>query len=101
MGALERAFVRGNFGWRKRILVSPQFHRVHHGVIMGHQGPSQHVNFGVVLAFWDKLFATADFRDAYPATGVADHLHGQHYGDGFWETQWLGFIRLNRLFWPR
>ena len=101
MESLGHANVRWNFGWLKHILVSPQFHRVHHGIHIGHEGQTQGVNFAVVFSFWDKLFATADFRDAYPATGVADQLHGKHYGDGFWETQWLGFVRLKRLFWSR
>ena len=101
MESLGHANVRWNFGWLKQVLVSPQFHRVHHGISIGHEGDTQGVNFGVVFSFWDKLFATADFRDTYPATGVQDQLHGQHYGDGFWETQWLGFVRLKRLFWSR
>ena len=101
MESLGHANVRWNFGWLKHILVSPQFHRVHHGIHIGHEGQTQGVNFAVVFSFWDKLFATADFRDAYPATGMADQLHGKHYGDGFWETQWLGFVRLKRLFWSR
>jgi sterol desaturase/sphingolipid hydroxylase (fatty acid hydroxylase superfamily) len=101
MESLGHANVRWNFGWLKHILVSPQFHRVHHGVHVGHEGKTQGVNFAVVFSFWDKLFATADFRDMYPATGVADQQQGKHYGDGFWETQWLGFVRLKRLMWPR
>jgi sterol desaturase/sphingolipid hydroxylase (fatty acid hydroxylase superfamily) len=101
MESLGHANVRWHFGWLKHILVSPQFHRVHHGVHVGHEGKAQGVNFAVVFSFWDKLFATADFRDMYPATGVADQLQGNHYGDGFWETQWLGFVRLKRLFWSR
>lgn len=99
MESLSHANVRWNFGWLKYILVSPQFHRVHHGIIIGHEGQTRGVNFGVVFTFWDTLFATADFRNAYPATGVRDQLLGQRYGDGFWETQWLGFVRLKRLLW--
>ena len=99
--SLGHANVRWNFGWLKYVLVSPQFHRVHHGIIIGHEGVTQGVNFAVVFSFWDKLFGTADFRNAYPATGVRDQIDGHHYGDGFWETQWLGFVRLKKLFWPR
>ncbi len=96
--SLSHANLRWNFGPLKYVFVSPQFHRVHHGIMTGHDGAQQGVNFGVVFTFWDKLFGTADFRDAYPATGVRDQLDGHDYGTGFWETQWLGFSRLKRLF---
>ncbi len=99
--SLSHANIRWGFGWLKHLLVSPQFHRVHHGMIIGHEGDKRGVNFGVVLTIWDKLFSTADFRNAYPATGVRDQLHGQDYGDRFWKTQWLGFVRLKQHFWPR
>ena len=99
--SLGHANIRWGFGPLKYLFVSPQFHRVHHGIIIGHEGLTQGVNFGVVFSIWDKLFATADFRDAYPQTGVRDQLHGQNYGDGFWETQWLGLVRLKQHFWPR
>jgi sterol desaturase/sphingolipid hydroxylase (fatty acid hydroxylase superfamily) len=99
--SLAHANIRWNFGWLGHIIVSPQFHRVHHGMIVGHEGETQGVNFGVVFTFWDKLFGTVDFRNAYPATGVRDQMHGQNYGEGFWETQWLGFTRLKQHFWPR
>ncbi|MBC7710660.1 MAG: sterol desaturase family protein [Rhizobacter sp.] len=98
MESLSHANIRWNFGPLKYLLVSPQFHRVHHAISIGHEGQHRGVNFAVVFSFWDKLFATADFRDSYPATGVADQLHGRHYGDGFWETQWLGFVRLKQYF---
>lgn len=99
--SLSHANLRWNFGPLKYLLVSPQFHRVHHGIIIGHEGAQRGVNFGVIFTFWDKLFGTADFRDAYPATGVRDQLEGHDYGTGFWETQWLGFSRLKRHFWQR
>jgi sterol desaturase/sphingolipid hydroxylase (fatty acid hydroxylase superfamily) len=99
--SLSHANVRWNFGWLKPLVVSPQFHRVHHGIIGGQDGAARGVNFGVVFAFWDKLFRTADLRNDYPATGVRDQLQGRNYGEGFWETQWLGFSRLKRHFWPR
>jgi sterol desaturase/sphingolipid hydroxylase (fatty acid hydroxylase superfamily) len=92
--SLSHANVRWRFGPLRFLLVSPQFHRVHHGIIIGHEGERGGVNFGVIFTIWDKLFATADFRNAYPATGVRDQLDGHHYGTGFWETQWLGFMRL-------
>jgi sterol desaturase/sphingolipid hydroxylase (fatty acid hydroxylase superfamily) len=92
--SLSHANLRWNFGPLKYIVVSPQFHRVHHAIGWGHEGVKSGVNFAVVFSFWDKLFATADFRDEYPATGIRDQLTGRNYGIGFWETQWLGFKRL-------
>jgi len=97
--SLSHANLRWNLGPLRYLIVSPQFHRVHHGIGVGHEGSQQGVNFSLVFAFWDKLFGTADFRDAYPATGVRDQLDGRNYGMGFWETQWLGLQRLKRHFW--
>ncbi|WP_156861830.1 sterol desaturase family protein [Casimicrobium huifangae] len=99
--SLSHANLRWSFGPLKYLLVSPQFHRVHHGISIGHEGRTQGVNFGVVFTIWDKLFGTADFRNAYPETGVRDQLDGRNYGTGFWEAQWLGFSRLKQHFWPR
>jgi len=98
--SLSHANLRWNFGALRHVLVSPQFHRVHHG-IDGDRGHARGINFGVVFSFWDKLFGTADFRAAYPATGVSDQLSGHNYGRGFWEAQWLGILRLKQHFWPR
>lgn len=92
--SLSHANLRWNFGALKYVLVSPQFHRVHHAIGVGHEGAKQGVNFSVMFSFWDKLFGTADFRNEYPATGIRDQLTGRNYGTGFWETQWLGFKRL-------
>jgi sterol desaturase/sphingolipid hydroxylase (fatty acid hydroxylase superfamily) len=92
--SLSHANLRWNFGPLKYLLVSPQFHRVHHAIGLGHEGARQGVNFAVMFSFWDKLFATADFRDEYPATGIRDQTTGRNYGTTFWETQWLGFKRL-------
>jgi sterol desaturase/sphingolipid hydroxylase (fatty acid hydroxylase superfamily) len=93
--SLSHANVRWNFGSLKYVIVSPQFHRVHHAIGVGHEGARHGANFSVVFSFWDKLFGTADFRNAYPATGVRDQdTHQRNYGIGFWETQWLGFKRL-------
>ncbi len=92
--SLSHANLRWNFGPLKYVLVSPQFHRVHHAIGWGHEGAKSGVNFAVIFSFWDKLFGTADFRNEYPNTGVRDQLTGRNYGIGFWETQWLGFKRL-------
>lgn len=94
MESLSHANLRLHFGPLGRLLVSPQFHRVHHGIGVGHEGRRHGVNFGVTFSLWDQLFRTADYRDEYPATGIRDQLDGRNYGHGFWETQWFGFTRL-------
>ncbi len=98
--SLQHANVRLSFGrWGERVAVSPRFHRRHHAIGDGHEGPHRGCNFGVLLPVWDVLFGTADFRPGYPATGIRDQLpdaHGarRNYGDGFWSQQWLGLQRL-------
>lgn len=66
---LIHANIRSNFGPLRHILVTPQFHRVHHSIEDRHRDR----NFGVVLSVWDRLCGTLYPRyDEYPATGVSD-----------------------------
>jgi sterol desaturase/sphingolipid hydroxylase (fatty acid hydroxylase superfamily) len=72
---LVEAFSHGNirlsFGRiGERLLVSPRFHRLHHGVL----SVAEHgKNYAVLFPVWDWLFKTADFnRHAYPRTGDPD-----------------------------
>lgn len=61
------ANIRTNLGPLKHLLVTPQFHRVHHSIEPEHQDK----NFGVVLSVWDRMFGTLHAGyDDYPATGV-------------------------------
>ena len=77
-----------------RLLVSPCFHRIHHAIGLGHDGPARGCNFAALLPVWDVLFGTANFAPIYPPTGVGDQLTGRRYGDGLFEQQWLGVKRL-------
>lgn len=66
--SLSHANVRLDFGRiGERLLVSPRFHRIHHGELSaGERGR----NYAVLLPVWDWLFGTADFdRRSYPRTG--------------------------------
>jgi sterol desaturase/sphingolipid hydroxylase (fatty acid hydroxylase superfamily) len=64
---LIHANVRTNFGPLRFVLVSPQFHRIHHSIEPRHRDR----NFGVILTTWDRLFGTLYPRyDEYPETGV-------------------------------
>ncbi len=59
--------VRWNLGALRWLLVSPQYHRIHHSLEPEHQDR----NFGERLTLWDRLFGTlhGDF-ECYPETGV-------------------------------
>ena len=57
--SLSHANARVSFGWLgERLLISPRFHRAHHGVLAAGQ---RSCNYGAVLPWWDMLFGTADF----------------------------------------
>lgn len=82
--SLSHANVRLDFGRvGERLLVSPRFHRLHHGVLSaGARGR----NYGVLLPVWDWAFGTADFRrDHYPRTG--DPTAPRDYVQGGWLSQ--------------
>jgi len=99
---LSHANVRMGFGWLgDRLLVSPRFHRMHHGIGVGHEGSKPGTlggcNFAVLFPLWDVLFRTARFDGQFEPTGIRDQLpaHGaREYGQGFWQQQWLGLKRL-------
>jgi sterol desaturase/sphingolipid hydroxylase (fatty acid hydroxylase superfamily) len=87
----------GRFG--ERLWISPRFHRVHHGIGIGHETGGKNTlgghNFGVLLPWWDMLFGTANFEQRYDPTGVRDQVEqGRDYGRGFWSQQWQGLKRL-------
>ena len=68
-GRFVHANVRANLGILGYLIVSPQFHRLHHSKETCHYD----LNFGGVLSVWDYLFNTAHHaREEYPVTGVSD-----------------------------
>jgi sterol desaturase/sphingolipid hydroxylase (fatty acid hydroxylase superfamily) len=88
--SLSHANVRLDFGRvGERLLVSPRFHRLHHGVLsVGHSGK----NYGVLLPVWDWIFGTADFnRSVYPRTG--DPGAPSAYVSGGWFAQQMVGLR--------
>ncbi len=99
---LSHANVRLSFGWLgERLLVGPSFHRIHHGVGIGHESNGSGTlgghNFAVLFPVWDMLFGTALFNTAPGPTGIRDQLPeygGRDYGRGFWAQQRLGLRRL-------
>ncbi len=97
--SLSHANVRLSFGrWGGRWLVSPQFHRLHHSIGIGHEshgaGTLGGHNFAVLFPMWDRLFGTARYDDRYDPTGLRDQVQGRDYGSGFWAQQRLGLLRL-------
>lgn len=97
--SLSHTNVRLSFGWLgNRLLVSPLYHRFHHGIGVGHEGRAMGCNFSPLFPLWDMLFGTANFSREYPATGVRDQLDGVDYGEGFFQQQILGIKRLARTF---
>ncbi|MGY8557895.1 sterol desaturase family protein [Paracidovorax citrulli] len=106
----HHANLRVWFGkWGERLWVSPRFHRLHHSIGLGHEGPARNGertpvlgghNFGVLLPWWDMLFGTANFELRYDPTGIRDQVEAdsegrvRDYGRGFWRQQWRGLMRL-------
>ena len=97
----QHANLRLSFGrWGERLWVSPRFHRIHHAIGLGHEGPQRVLgghNFGVLLPWWDILFGTADFVSQNEPTGIRDQVEeGRDYGQGLWSQQRLGLQRFWR-----
>ncbi len=90
--SLSHANVRLSFGRiGERLVVSPRFHRLHHGVLStaGHGK-----NYAVLLPVWDWIFGTADFhRDVYPRTGDPDSPEALATG-GWLRQQAVGLKRM-------
>jgi sterol desaturase/sphingolipid hydroxylase (fatty acid hydroxylase superfamily) len=92
--SLQHANLRLRYpGVLEYLLVSPSFHRLHHAIGYGHDGPTRGVNFAVLFPVWDILFRTADWRPGFVPTGIRDQLEGRDYGRGFWSQQWRVFGR--------
>jgi sterol desaturase/sphingolipid hydroxylase (fatty acid hydroxylase superfamily) len=43
-----------NEKWLSDFIITPYLHRTHHSIVRGEHDS----NYGIVLAFWDKLFGT-------------------------------------------
>ena len=65
--SLSHANARLGFGWLgERLLISPRFHRAHHGV---RAAGKRSCNYGAILPWWDMIFGTADFSREFARTG--------------------------------
>jgi len=87
--SLSHANIKLSFGWLgDRLLVSPRFHRLHHGLRAAGRNSC---NYGAVFPFWDMLFGTADFSNEYPPTG--DKRAPESMATGGYLEQQLGGLR--------
>lgn len=86
--SMSHANARIQFGrLGERLLVSPRFHRAHHGVAAaGHYS----CNYGAIFPFWDMLFGTADFSKSFPRTG--DPSAEERLATGSWWQQQVGGV---------
>jgi sterol desaturase/sphingolipid hydroxylase (fatty acid hydroxylase superfamily) len=81
--------VRLSFGWfGERLLISPRFHRAHHGVLAA---GDRSCNYGAVLPWWDMIFGTADFARDYVRTG--DPSGAEALASGSWAQQQMAGLR--------
>jgi sterol desaturase/sphingolipid hydroxylase (fatty acid hydroxylase superfamily) len=91
--SLSHANTRLRFGWLgERLLVSPRFHRAHHGELAAGQ---RSANYGAVLPWWDMLFGTADFARGYVRTGDPNAEEALASGN-YLAQQWAGLRRMLR-----
>lgn len=92
--SLSHANVRLSFGWLgERLLISPRFHRAHHGILAAGQ---RSCNYGAILPWWDMLFRTADFSRDYVATGDPNAPEALATG-GYLAQQAVGLRGLARV----
>ncbi len=91
--SMSHANARVGFGrLGERLLISPRFHRAHHGILAAGQTSC---NYGATFPFWDVLFGTADFSRAYAQTG--DPSAPAAMVSGSWmQQQVAGVVRLLR-----
>ena len=90
----QHGFYQNNFWYLKYVLVTPQFHRLHHAIDLGYEAPGRPgvlggCNFGVLLPWWDLLFRTASFDFTYRPTGVRDWPLPAN----LWAQQWIALRR--------
>jgi sterol desaturase/sphingolipid hydroxylase (fatty acid hydroxylase superfamily) len=89
--SLSHANVRLSFGpLGERLVISPRFHRAHHGVLAAGQ---RSCNYGAILPYWDMLFGTADFARDYVRTGDPSAEEALATGS-YAAQQWAGLRRL-------
>ena len=96
--SFSHANVRLSFGaLGERLLVSPRFHRAHHGIPAAGR---KSCNYGALLPWWDMMFGTADFTTGFVPTGDPSASPKLVNGN-YLEQQVAGVRRMLRLDRPR
>lgn len=91
--SFSHANIRLSFGrLGERLLVSPRFHRAHHGILAAGE---RSINYGAVFPFWDMMFGTADFSKDFAPTGDPEAPEAMASG-GWLAQQWSGLVHLVR-----
>ena len=96
----QHGFYPYRYGFLKYLIVTPNFHRYHHAIDLGYEVPGKPgvlggCNFGVLFPWWDMLFKTAQFDEAYHPSGVRDFSPP----NSFLRQQWLSLkMSLQTLF---
>lgn len=94
--SLSHANARLSFGYiGERLVISPRFHRAHHGVLAAGQ---RSCNYGAVLPWWDMLFGTAEFGRRFVSTGDPTGEEALATGSYF-AQQRAGIRRMIRIIW--
>jgi sterol desaturase/sphingolipid hydroxylase (fatty acid hydroxylase superfamily) len=89
--SLSHANARLSFGWLgERLLISPRFHRAHHGVTAA---GLESINYGAIFPWWDMMFGTADFSRTFVETGDPTAEEALATG-GYAKQQWVGLRRM-------
>lgn len=92
--SLSHANIRLSFGrLGERMLISPRFHRAHHGVLAAGQ---RSCNYGAVLPWWDMMFGTADFTRDFVSTGDPSAEEAMATGT-YLEQQRAGLRRMSSM----
>lgn len=75
----SHANVSWDFGFLKKILVSPRFHRFHHEK----RGIAGHSNYSTIFSFWDVLFGTYYSKETLPEEAGLDYEYHENLLDQF------------------
>jgi sterol desaturase/sphingolipid hydroxylase (fatty acid hydroxylase superfamily) len=86
----QHGFYPYRYGFLKYLIVTPNFHRYHHAIDLGYEVPGKPgvlggCNFGVLFPWWDMLFKTAQFDEAYYPSGVRNFSPP----NSFVQQQWM------------
>lgn len=71
-----------------KVLVDPQYHRLHHMLDDPEYPGRQNCNFSFIFPIWDILFGTARYHEPIHPCGVSDPVIDADNSLGLWAQQW-------------